>query len=85
VSNAIAISGDGRKVVAIYNDSLNQMRDLLGKPKIERASNVVWDADREIWVATRTDNGEFLCEGKDRDYVLKEEVRLLSKELITKL
>lgn len=85
MSNAIAISGDGRKVVAMYNDSLNQIRDLLGKPDIERASHVKWDAEREIWVATRADTGEWLCESKDRAQVLKDEVSILGKELISKL
>lgn len=80
----MAISGDGKKVVAIYNDSLNELRDLLGKPKISRASHVRYDDERELWVAHRADTGEFLCESKSRDECLKLEVALLSKDLSTK-
>lgn len=85
MANAIAISGDGKKVVAIYNDSLNELRDLLGKPKVTRASHVRWDDERELWVARRADSGEVLCESKYRDECLKKEVSILGKELIHQL
>ena len=82
---SLCISGDGNKVEAIYSDGLNSLRPLLGKAKIERASTVTYDDDREIWVARRIDNGEILCEHKSHDYCLKEEVRLLSKEKVKTL
>ena len=85
MSRSIAISGDGLRAVAIYDDKLHAMRDLLGKPEIERASHVRWDDERELWVAYRAEDNSVLCEHKNREDCLKEEVRLLTKELIHKL
>ena len=85
MANAIAISGDGKRAVAIYNDSLNELRDLLGKPSVTRASHVRWDSERELWVARRADTGEVLCESKYRGECLKKEVSILGKELIQRL
>ena len=82
---AIAISGDGGKAVAMYDDKLQNMRGLLGKPEMVRASNVRWDDEREVWVARRCDTDEILCESKSREQCLKDEVSILGKELITRL
>ena len=82
--SALAISGDGQRVTAVYNDSLNELRDLLGKPQIDRASHVRYDSEREMWVARRV-TGEFLCEDKSRDNCVEEEVRILARELPNEL
>ena len=81
----IGISGDAEKVEAIYSDGLNGLRPLLGKPKIERASDVTYDEDREIWVAKRKGTDEVLCESTSRDECIKQEVRILGSELVKKL
>jgi len=82
MGNALAISGDASRVVAIYNDNLNGLRPLLGAPDISRASNVRYDSEREVWVARKTGTEEVLCEHPSRGYCLKQEVLILSKELI---
>jgi len=82
VDCAIRISPDGRKVTTVYNDKFHQaMRPLLGAPDITRASHVQYDAEREIWVATRVSDGSFLCEHKNREECVKEEVRILNQDL----
>jgi hypothetical protein len=79
---ALAIRSDGKKVAAVYNDDLNDyLRPSLGAPKVTRASHVRYDDEREIWVATRADDGTVLCESKSRDACVKEEVRILNKEI----
>ena len=79
---ALAIRSDGKKVAAVYNDDFNsRLRPSLGAPKVTRASHVQYDAEREIWVATRAEDGSVLCESKSREECVKEEVRLLNKEL----
>lgn len=81
----LAISGDGKRVAAVYNDGLNKAREVLGKPKIQRASNVEFDADRELWVAKLVGTDEVIAEGKNRDEVVQEEIAILNKSHIPKM
>jgi len=81
----LSISGDGKRAAAVYSDSLNKVRQVLGKPDIKRASNVEWDAERELWVARLQGTGEIIAEGEDRDEVIRQEVEILNKSLIPKM
>lgn len=79
------ISGNGKRVLSVYNDDLQKARDVLGKPDVKRASNVEWDENRELWVAKLKDTGEILAEGPNRAEVVKEEVRVLNERHLPKM
>ena len=64
---------------AVYSDLLPSLG--LGDLKITRISDVEYDHKRKLWIATRKDTGEVLCESASRDKCVKEEVRLLNQQL----
>jgi hypothetical protein len=81
----LTISGSGKKAVAVYNDKLEALRPVLGKPDVTRASHVRYDPEREVWVAYCAESGDVLCEHQSRDQVIKTEVEILNKGIHKKL
>jgi len=77
----IRFAGDGSGFTAVYSDVLQGLG--LGDLSISRISDVEYDHDRQLWVATRKDTGEVLCESTSRDECVKEEVRILNSQLHT--
>ena len=77
----LTISGTGNRATAVYQDKLNALRPVLGKPDVSRASHVRYDDERELWVAYDADTGDILCEHESRDECLSEEVKLLNRKI----
>jgi hypothetical protein len=70
------IVGTDGTMRAVYSDVLNG----LGKMTMTRASNVEFNEVSQQWEA-RTPSGELIAHGKDRDAVIKEEVRVIESRL----
>lgn len=77
----IRFAPDGCGFTAVYGDVLQKLG--LGDLAISRISDVEYDHDGKLWIATRRDTGEVLCKSSSRDECVKEEVRILNSELHT--
>jgi hypothetical protein len=71
------IRTDG-SVVAVYNDVLPKLQ--LGSMHVVRASNVEFDPGPQDWVAV-DHSGTEIARGKDRTEVIKEEVRVIERQI----
>jgi hypothetical protein len=77
----IRFAADGSGFTAVYSDVLPKLG--LGDLEITRISDVEYDHSRKLWIATRKDTGEVLCESASREQCVKEEVRILNSQLHT--
>lgn len=65
-------------VRAVYSDKLPGLA--LGPMEMTRASNVEFDHARQEWEA-RTPGGELIAQGKNRDEVIRQEVKVIESRL----
>ena len=66
----------GGVIRAVYSDKLNG----IGEMEVSRASNVEFNHKMQEWEA-RTPDGTLIAHGKDRDEVIKEEIRVIESRL----
>ena len=67
-------------VNAVYSDRLTKLA--LGPMRVERASNVEFNHEKQVWEA-KTPAGELIASGANRDEVIREEVRVIESRLNT--
>ena len=76
----IRFSPEGEELVAVYSDELKSTLPDTWNLKISRISDVEYDHDRNVWVATRKD-GVVIAEDKNRSKCVQKEVIALNKDL----
>jgi hypothetical protein len=72
---------DGNKVSCVYDDRLILLLEALGDVSIKRASNVEFNSTRHLWEAELVDSGEVIASGRNRNEVIKNEVKVLEDRL----
>jgi hypothetical protein len=75
----IDVDGD---VHGVYSDSLSKLN--LGTLHVDRASHVEFCYSSQEWLAY-TDYNKIIASGKNRDDVIKEEIRIIEYDLVKKL
>jgi len=72
----------GGAIRAVYDDRWHSILAAIGRPVIERASEVEYDADAQEWVATYRATGEVIARGPNRAEVIASEVRWIESNVI---
>ena len=76
----IAILPDGT-VRHVYSDSARRLDERLGKPVINRASNVEFNHETGNWEARIPETNELIASGRNREQVIKDEVAVIESRL----
>jgi hypothetical protein len=72
----VRISPDGKEVVFLYDDKIPW--EDLGKMKCERASDVIFNEERQVWVIKFNGGGE-VGDFKNREEAIQYEIFILEK------
>ena len=80
MKSKIRFSSEGEEFVAVYSDELKATLPNSWDLKISRISDVEYDHDRDVWVATRKD-GVVIAEDTNRSKCVQKEVFALNKNL----
>ena len=80
---ATKINISGGKVNCVYDDRFRPLFEVLGKPVIERATEVEYDPDTRDWTATIIPTGEIIARGKNRNEVIEAEVKWLEENHVS--
>lgn len=65
------------EVRAVYSDTWRPLLEALGSLEITRASDVEYDASTGEWYAVHRATGKEIARGRNREQVIREEVRWL--------
>ena len=76
----IRFNPEGNGFVAVYSDELKSSIPKSWNFDISRISDVEYDKDRDVWVATRKD-GVVIAEDKNRKECVRKEVEALNGNL----
>ena len=76
----IRFNSEGNGFVAVYSDELKSSVPKSWDLDISRISDVEYDKNRDVWVATRKD-GVVIAEDKNREECVRKEVDALNADL----
>lgn len=80
MKSKIRFDSKGEGFVAVYSDELKSSLPKSWNFDISRISDVEYDKDRDVWVATRKD-GVVIAEDKNREECVRKEVENLNANL----
>ena len=80
MKSKILFKSEGGEFVAVYSDELKASVPKSWDLNISRISDVEYNKDRDVWVATRKD-GVVIAEDKNRKECVRKEVESLNADL----
>lgn len=75
----LKIKKSNGSILGIYDDAIPFKK--LGKPKVERVSNIEYDNDSEKWTVTMTHDGETKFSTETRNGAYEQEVEMVNKNI----